>query len=106
MRLMRRFAGLLVLLALTATLISSVDPVLGQVPGSPADSGMQILQGLSSQQRDSLSQQLGGLGGSLGAQGNLGARQAVDEEQQNLNKEQQRQLLMDMQKQRAELERL
>jgi polysaccharide export outer membrane protein len=107
MRLMQRLVRLLVLLALSATIFSSVDPANGQVPGSPADSGLQILQGLSPTQRDSLSQQLGGLGGGLGSQqGNLGSRQGGDEEQQNLNKEQQRQMLMDMQRQRAEMERL
>src|SRR5439155_10303045 len=68
---------------------------------------LQMLQGLSTEQRDAILR-LGGLGAGGGAvQGALGGRlQQADEEQQNLMRQQQRDLLMDTQKQRAELERL
>jgi polysaccharide export outer membrane protein len=104
MRLMQRLAGLLVFFALSATLLIRIDPAFAQ--GSIADSGLQILQGLSSEQRDAISQQLGGAGLG-GQQGTIGARQQpVNEVQQSLMLQQQREQLMDSQKQRAETQRL
>jgi polysaccharide export outer membrane protein len=103
MRLMQRPSRLLVLLALGSVLLCA-DRAHGQADNPLGDAGLQILQGLSGQQRDSISG-IGGQGNSNGMQGNLGTRQ-LDEEQQNLQKEQQRLMLQDMQKQRAELERL
>jgi len=104
MRLMQRLAGLLVFFALSATLLIRIDPAFAQ--GSIADSGLQILQGLSSEQRDAISQQLGGAGLG-GQQGTIGARQQpTNEVQQSLMLQQQRELLMDSQKQRAEMQRL
>jgi hypothetical protein len=100
-----------VMLTLSAILLIRVDPARGQSSnGSAADAGLQILQGLSPEQRDAISRQLGGVGGAGGlggSQGALGGRQQQpDDEQQNLFKQQQRDLLMDAQKQRAEMERL
>jgi protein involved in polysaccharide export with SLBB domain len=104
MRSMQRLAGLLVFFALSVTLFIGIDPANGQIPGSIADTGLQILQGLSPEQRSALSQQLGGLGGTQGA---AGARlQPGTEEQQALMLQQQRDQIMDTQKQRAELQRL
>jgi protein involved in polysaccharide export with SLBB domain len=106
MRLMQRLAGLLAVFALSATLISSVDPAYGQTTGSPVE---QILQGLSPDQLGAISQQLGGTGagGAQGAQGALGGRQTPEtEEQQNLMLQQQREQLMEQQRQREELKRL
>ena len=105
---MQRLAGTLIAFALSTTLLVCTDTASGQA-NDVGGAGLQILQGLSPQQRDSLSQQLGGVGGGLGGvQGTTNGRQlqGADEEQQNLNKEQQRQLLSDMDKQRSELERL
>jgi len=88
-------------LALSATLLTWVGAVNGQTSG-----GLQMLQGLSPQQRDALARQLGGLG-NAGTQGTLGGRpQQADEEQQNLLQQQQRELLMDEEKERAEMQRL
>src|SRR5438309_11947419 len=95
------------LFALSMALLLFIGPAGGQSLGNSIDS-LQMLQGLSPEQRDAISQQLGGLGaGGLGGQGTLGGRQQqADEEQQSLMRQQQRDLLMDAQKQRAELERL
>src|SRR6266480_2836564 len=98
---------LTVLLILSATLLSGVNPASGQT--SNTSGGLQMLQGLSPQQREALSRQLGGLGagGLGGAQGTLGGRgQQADEELLNITAQQQRELLMDAEKQRAELQRL
>ena len=105
MRLMQRLAGLLVFFALSATLIFSLDPALGQTPGSPVE---QILQGLSPEQLGAISQQLGGLGGVSGAQqsGPAAAGQAQSEERENLLLQQQRDLVRDQQRNRTENERL
>src|SRR5215469_7677080 len=105
MRLMQRLAGLLVFFALSATLISSLDPALGQTPGSPVE---QILQGLSPEQLGAISQQLGGVGGTGGTQGAQGLTRQLPqtEEQQSLLLQQQRDALMDQQRQRAEVQRL
>jgi protein involved in polysaccharide export with SLBB domain len=94
-------------LALSALfLIGSVDRTFGQASGSTLDTGLQILQGLSSEQRAAITEQLGG-GGRGGAQGTLGVRESPQsEEQQNLLLQQQREALIEQQKQRAELQRL
>jgi protein involved in polysaccharide export with SLBB domain len=70
-----------------------------------------MLQGLSPEQIGAITQQLGGggLGGTQGggAQGAAGLRQTpTNEEQQNLQLEQQRDLLQEQQRQRAEVLRL
>src|SRR5213082_3444966 len=95
------------LLALLMTLLLFIGPANGQSLDNSLES-LQMMQGLSPEQRDAISRQLGGLGAGLGAtQGTLGGRmQQGDEEQQNLMRQQQRDLLMDAQKQRAEMERL
>jgi protein involved in polysaccharide export with SLBB domain len=106
MRLMRRLAGLLIPVAISAALLNPVDLARGQAPGSPVE---QILQGLSPDQMEAISKQLGGIGVSGGGQGVAGAlTRSVpqSEEQQNLMLQQQRDLLMDQQKQRTELQRL
>lgn len=97
-----------VIFVLSAALLLGIDPSNGQTTGSVADMGLQILQGLSPEQRSAISQQLGGISGSLGGtQGTLGARPgAGTEEQQALTLQQQRELLMDTQKQRTEIQRL
>jgi polysaccharide biosynthesis/export protein len=106
MRLIQRLAGPLVLLALSAAVPICLDPAYGQNSGSVADTGLQILQGLSPEQRNTISQQLGGMGGLGGSQGTLGGRQPANEDQQSLTLQQQRELLMDTQRQRAEMQRL
>jgi polysaccharide export outer membrane protein len=98
---------LTVLFTLSATLLTGVDPASGQT--SNTSGGPQMLQGLSPQQREALSRQLGGLGagGLGGTQGTLGGReQQADEELLNIMQQQQRDLLMDAAKERAELQRL
>jgi polysaccharide export outer membrane protein len=106
MRLMQRLAGL-VLVALFAALLNPLSPAHGQTTGSPVE---QILQGLSPEQMSAISGQLGGgLGGAGGAQGSQSAlsRQVPQtEEQQSLLLQQQRDLFMDQQRQRTELQRL
>src|SRR6267143_676651 len=96
------------LLALSTALSLFIGPASGQSSGNSIET-LQMMQGLSPEQRDAILRQLGGLGagGLGGTQGTLGGRQQQgDEEQQNLMRQQQRDLLMDAQKQRAELERL
>jgi polysaccharide export outer membrane protein len=96
------------LLALSMALFLFIDPASGQSVDNSLES-LQMMQGLSPEQRDAISRQLGGFGagGLGGTQGTLGGRlQQPDEEQQNLMRQQQRDLLMDTQKQRAEMERL
>jgi polysaccharide biosynthesis/export protein len=102
MRLMQRLAGPLVLFALSAAVLISVDPAFAQTSSSPVE---QLLQGLSPDQLGSLSQ-LGGTGAG-GAQGATALRpMPATEEQQNLMLQQQHDLLQDQQRQRAELSRL
>jgi polysaccharide export outer membrane protein len=104
MRLLLRLASLLVFFALSAALMIHIDPAFAQ--NSVADSGLQILQGLSSDQRDAISQQLGGAGVG-GSQSTIGARQQpANDAQQSLILQQQRDLLMESQRQRAETQRL
>src|SRR5438105_1753255 len=94
------------LLALSMALLPVPGPASGQSLDNSLQS-LQMMQGLSPEQRDAISRQLGGAGRLGGTQGTLGGReQQADEEQQNLMRQQQRDLLMDAQKQRAELERL
>src|SRR6267143_2540899 len=96
------------LLALSTALSLFIGPASGQSSGNSIET-LQMMQGLSPEQRDAILRQLGGLGagGLGGTQGTLGGRQQQgDEEQQNLMRQQQRDLLMDAQKQRAEMERL
>jgi protein involved in polysaccharide export with SLBB domain len=105
MRLMQRFAGLLVLSISFAALATWLAPAFGQNNGSPME---QLLQGLSPDQLGALSQQAGTGNGAQGTQGGLGgARQApATEEQQSLMLQQQRQQLAEQQRQRTELQRL
>jgi len=104
MPLRSRSLPLTAVLALSATLLTWVGPANGQTSG-----GLQMLQGLSPQQREALARQLGGLGntGTQGALGTLGGRQQqADEEMLNITQQQQRELLMDEEKERAEFQRL
>ena len=92
-------------IALAASMLICVDAALGQT----TNMGLQMLQGLSPEQRAAISQQLGGSGpqGRLGTQGELSGRaEQAQEEQLTFMLQQQRNLLMDAQKQRAELDRL
>src|SRR5438445_8284192 len=93
----------LVSIALAATMLICVDATLGQ---TTTNMGLQMLQGLSPEQRGAISQQFGGMQRG-GTQGALGAREdQAEEEQLNFILRQQRDALMDAQKQRAELDRL
>jgi polysaccharide export outer membrane protein len=105
MGLMQRLSRLLVLLPLTVTLLVCIGSASGQTTENPlgGGAGLQILQGLSPEQRQAIGQQFGG--GATGAQA-VRPSTGGDEEQQALNRQQQRQLLTDMQRQRAELDRL
>src|SRR5215475_3655710 len=100
MHLMRRRTGILSALcaSLLVLVVSSKDSY-GQTSGSTLDTGLQILQGLSPEQRSAISQQLGGgLGG--GTQGGAGSRiMPLNDEQQNLMLQQQREQLIEQQKQ-------
>jgi len=88
-------------------LLASADHSYGQTSGSGLEGGLQILQGLSPEQRAAISQQLGGGGLGSSGQGTLGTRQTpLSEEQQNLMLQQQREQLLEQQKQRTELDRL
>jgi polysaccharide export outer membrane protein len=104
---MQRLAGL-VLVALFAAFLNPIGSVHGQTSGSPALE--QILQGLSPEQIGAVSQQFGGtgLGGAGGAQGAQAASRTSpqSEQQQNLLLQQQREQLIEQQKQRADLQRL
>src|SRR5579863_9548628 len=62
MRLKQRFSRLLPALS-CAALAVCVAPAHGQNSGSAIDTGLQILQGLSPEQRSAITQQLGGAGG-------------------------------------------
>jgi len=100
---------LIALLTLSAVPLIFVGLASGQTGGVE----LQMLQGLSPEQRDAIARQLGGQLGGLGAGGHGGTQSAPggrqeqgDEELRNLTQQQQRDLLMDAQKQRAEMERL
>src|SRR5580700_3613141 len=102
MRLMQRLAGLLVLFALSAAVLISVDPAFGQTSSSPVE---QLMQGLGPDQLQSLTQQLG-VGGA-GAQNATTIRpQPYSEEQQDMMLRQQRDMLIEAQRQRTEAQRL
>src|SRR5438105_10556253 len=78
------------LLALSMALLLFIGPASGQSLGNSIES-LQMMQGLSPEQRDAISRQLGGLGAGSGTQGTLGGRQQqADEEQQSLMRQQQR----------------
>src|SRR5437016_13390417 len=94
----------LVLVILSATLLTGVNPASGQT--SNTSGGLQMLQGLSPQQREALSRQLGGLAGGGTQAMPSGRAQQADEELLNITAQQQRELLMDEEKQRTELQRL
>jgi protein involved in polysaccharide export with SLBB domain len=102
---MQRRTGILFAL-FALLLVVSADHSYGQTSGSGLETGLQILQGLSPEQRAAISQQLGG-GGLGGSQGGLGSRTTpLSDEQQNLMLQQQREQLIEQQKQRSELQRL
>jgi protein involved in polysaccharide export with SLBB domain len=105
MRLMQRLARLLVFFSLSAAFPVLVDLVHAQTSSGFPE---QILQGLSPEQIGAISQQLGsGLGGGApGAQGAASRALPQTEEQQSLMLQQQREQLMEQQKQRGELQRL
>src|ERR1700747_1037662 len=105
---MQRRTGILFTLCATLlVIIVSLDHSYGQTSGSGLDTGLQILQGLSPEQRSAISQQLGGTGVGGTTQGTIGTRQTPQsEEQQNLLLQQQREQLIEQQKQRTELQRL
>jgi polysaccharide biosynthesis/export protein len=102
MPLMQRLAGFLA--ALSVTLLIGIVPASGQSPGSIADTGLQILQGLSPEQRGAISGQFGGASGNQNGLGNRTTPQT--EEQQSLMLQEQRDQMEEEQKQRAEFERL
>ncbi|HKD53472.1 MAG TPA: SLBB domain-containing protein, partial [Steroidobacteraceae bacterium] len=106
MHLMQRRIGILsALYASLLFLVTSADPLYGQ--SSPVDTGLQILQGLSPEQRSAITQGLGGTGISGAAQPGAATRQTpLNEEQQNLMLQQQRESLVEQQRQRTELQRL
>src|SRR5882672_7057884 len=107
-RLLRLFVPS-VAFALAAFMLICADVAWGQSSGGIADLGLQMLQGLSPDQRAAITQQFGGLGmaGRNGLQGALGSREdQANEEQLNFMLQQQRDAMMDAQKQRAELDRL
>src|SRR6266513_3197509 len=95
---------LTVLVILSATLLTGVNPASGQTSNTAG--GLQMLQGLTPQQREALSRQLGGLTGGGTQAMPSGRAQQADEELLNITAQQQRELLMDAEKQRAELQRL
>src|SRR5262249_26213878 len=104
-----RFLVPSVAFVLAAFTLTCADSARGQSSGgSIADMGLQMLQGLSSDQRGALMQQFGlGSRGTMGAQGALGSREdQAQEEQLNFMLQQQRDAMMDAEKQRAELDRL
>src|SRR5436190_3243145 len=104
MPLRSRSFPLTVLVILSATLLTGVNPASGQTSNTAG--GLQMLQGLTPQQREALSRQLGGLTGGGTQAMPSGRAQQADEELLNITAQQQRELLMDAEKQRAELERL
>jgi polysaccharide biosynthesis/export protein len=101
MRLIQRVSGRLALFAVCAFLPLTLDSAYGQQQLGGA--GLQILQGLSSDQLNSITQGMGGVG-SQGSQ--PGRQQPLGEEQQSLMLEQQRDQLRQLQKQREDFERL
>lgn len=103
MHVMRRLAGMLALFALVG--LVGINRTSAQNGGSPIDTGLQILQGLSPDQLSAITQQLGmGQGGSQSPLG--GHELPLTEDQQSLLLQQQRDLMVQQKKQRAEMERL
>jgi protein involved in polysaccharide export with SLBB domain len=87
MALRRGVVRLLAILAVSAIGFVPGAPVSGQSSSdsSPIDTGLQMLQGLSSDQRDSIMNQLGGAGGNSGVSGgsqSLGGRDRQNDQQQ------------------------
>jgi polysaccharide biosynthesis/export protein len=100
MRLMQRVGGLLA--AVAAVLCVGIGSAGGQTGGSLAQQGLQILQGLSPEQRGAISGQLGG-----NQNASLGSRTSQQsEDEQSLLFQQQRDQLVEEQKLRAEMDRL
>jgi polysaccharide export outer membrane protein len=103
MRLMQRLAGPLVLFALSAAVLITVDPAYGQTTGSPVE---QLMQGLGPDQLQSITQGLG-VGGSGNQQNTTPVRPPpFNEEQQDMMLRQQRDMLIEAQRQRTEAQRL
>jgi polysaccharide export outer membrane protein len=102
----RPFVALLLSTLPFAALLPT-EPASGQSSDNGiADTGLQILQGLTPEQRDAIGQQFGGgLGatGGTGTQNALGRERGIDQQNQL---QQQREPLIDMDTQRAELQRL
>jgi len=93
---------------LTALFAASLAPLIlvDAASGQAAGAGLQMLQGLTPEQREAILRQLGG-GGGGGTQGtSTGRQEQADEELLNFTLRQQRDVLADAQKQRAELDRL
>lgn len=106
MRLMHRFSRLLPALS-CAALTVCIAPAHGQNSGSAIDTGLQILQGLSPEQRSAITQQLGGTGGgSSNESAPTNRPQPATEAEQNLMLQQQRDQLEAQRKQRTEGQRL
>jgi len=108
MRSMHRLAARLLLAALAVTLLTTIPQASGQNSG---DTGglSSILQGLSPDQRDTISQSLGGVGGGAGSTGVPSTTLRTtpfSEEQQDMMLRQQRDMLMEAQRQRNEAQRL
>jgi len=96
---------------LTALFAASLAPLIlvDAASGQAAGAGLQMLQGLTPEQREAILRQLGGGGGEIpgGTQGtSTGRQEQADEELLNFTLRQQRDVLADAQKQRAELDRL
>ena len=105
MRLMKRLAGVLVLVAAVGVVQLCVGLASAQNAGSAVGTGLQILQGLSPDQLNAITQQLGAVPG--GRQGQItGHAEPLTEDQQNLLLQQQREQVVEQQKQRQEMERL
>jgi protein involved in polysaccharide export with SLBB domain len=102
MRLTRGFGAVFVVLAVTSAVV--VDPAHGQSTDSAISTGLQILQGLSPQQREAISQQTGG---ATGGQGDLSGRPSpMSEAEQGLMLQQQREQLLQQRNLRDEVRRL
>src|SRR5579862_8229880 len=98
----------LLILTLPATLLIRVGPASAQnQDNSIADTGLQILQGLSPDQRDAITQQLGNLSGNGGAGGGLGnSRQRSLETNQPADQGLLNEQRLELEQQKAEFDRL
>src|SRR5437660_8673050 len=102
----RSFLPIVLFALFSASLLICVDPAGAQ---TDVGSELQMLQGLTPEQRNALAQQLGGVGagGALGTPRALSGRdEQAQEELLNFTMQQHRAFLMDEQKQREELQRL